>query len=72
MATWHIEQEGNDGVLTYYDGAVRTPCGRGEAALLPYLYEWVVQQAQTGDLVSMNGIAFVRQAVPHASLVLPA
>ena len=70
IATWFIEQEGEEVVLTYQEGSVRTPCGRGDVVLLPYLYEWVVQQAQPLDLVSMNGATFVRQA-NRPSAVLP-
>ena len=61
MPIWHVEREGREVVLTYQDGAVRKPCGRGGIELLPDLVAWVVEQAAPWDRVRTEGGIFVRQ-----------
>ena len=64
MATWNLENEGDDVVLTYEDGVARKPCGRGAVELLPELLGWVVEQAAPWDRVRTARAVFVRQAGP--------
>ena len=61
MAIWHVEQQGSEIVLTYQEGAVRKPCGRGEVELEPDLIGWVIEQSSPWDRVQTPAGSFVRQ-----------